>query len=100
MTDHTEGSPEERITKGDHVPFLNPDPIAYLVGHSNEAPVLIDGQETIALIDSGAQVSSVSSQFCKVMTLEIQPLGQLLDLEGVGALVCRGQPPDPRDQTL
>ena len=81
-------------------------PIACLVGCSNEAPVLIDGQETIALIDSSAQVSSVSSQFCKELALEIQPLGWLLELEGTRELchpllwVCGGQPPDPRDPTL
>ena len=66
------------------VPFLNPDPIACLVGCSNKATVLIDGQETIALIDSIAQVFSVSSHFCKGLALEIQPLSQLLELEGTG----------------
>ena len=35
-----------------------------------------------ALIDSGAQVSSISSQFCKDLALQIQPLGWLLELEG------------------
>ena len=38
-------------------------PIAHLVGCSNKAPVIEDGQEMTALIDLGAQVSSVSSQF-------------------------------------
>ena len=38
----------------------------------------------MALIDSGAQVSSVSSQFCEELALEIQPLDQLLELEGTG----------------
>ena len=33
------------------VPFLNPDPIACLVGHSNKASVVIDRQEVTALID-------------------------------------------------
>ena len=74
------------------VPFLNPDPIAHLMGCSNEAPVLIDRQETITLIDSGAQVSSVSSQFCEELALEIQSLGQLLELEQTGgsAIPCLG----------
>ena len=54
--------------------------MAHLVGCSNEAPVIIDGQESMALIDSGAQVSSVSSQFCEELALEIQPLGWLLEL--------------------
>ena len=60
-------------------PFLNPDPIAHLVGHSNEAPVVVDGQEVTALIDSGDQVSSISAQFCKDLALQIQPLGWLLE---------------------
>ena len=68
------------------VPFINPDPIACLVGCSNEAPVIVDWQENMALIDSGAQVSSVSSQFCEELALEVQPLGQLLELEGMGVL--------------
>ena len=66
------------------VPFLNPDPVTHLVGYSNEAPVIIDGQETTALIDLDAQVSSVNSQFCNELALQIQPLGQVLDVEGTG----------------
>ena len=44
----------------------------------------MDGQETTSLIDLGAQVSSMSTQFCEDLTLQIQPLGQLLKLEGTG----------------
>ena len=65
------------------IPFLNPDPIAHLIGCSNEAPVIIDRQEVTAVIDLGAQVLSISAQFCE-LTLQIQPLGQLLELEGMG----------------
>ena len=64
------------------VPFLNPNPVANYVGHSNEALVIVDRQEMTALIDSGAQVSSISSEFCGDLTL--QPLGWLLELEGRG----------------
>ena len=67
-----------------HVPFLNPDPIVHLVGCSNEAPVIVDGQEMTALIDSGAHVSSISFRFCGNLALQIQPLGQLWELEGTG----------------
>ena len=49
------------------VPFLNSDPMAHLVGHSNEAPVIVDRQRTTALIDLGAQVSIISSQFSKIL---------------------------------
>ena len=62
--------------------FLNPDLVAWLVGYSNEALVIMDGQETTSLIDSGAQVSSMSIKFCEDLMLQIQPLGQLLELEG------------------
>ena len=66
------------------IPFLNLDPIARLVGCTNEAPVVIDGREVTALVDLGAQVSNISAQLCKELGLEIQPLGQLLELEGTG----------------
>ena len=44
--------------------------------------MIVDGQETTTLIDLGAKVSSVSTTFCKDVALQIQPLGQLLELEG------------------
>ena len=66
------------------ISFLNPDPIAHLVGCSNEALVIIDGQDVTVLIDLGARVLSISAQFCKELTLQIQPLGWLLELEGTG----------------
>ena len=66
------------------IPFLNPDPVACLVGHANEASVVIDSREVTALVDLGAQVSNVSAQLCKELGLKIQPLGQLLELEGTG----------------
>ena len=56
------------------VPFLNPDPIVCQVGWSNEAPIIVDGQKVTTLINSGAQVSSVSSGFCKQMALKVHPL--------------------------
>ena len=64
------------------VPFLNLDPIACIVGQSNEVPIIIDGRKVTALINSGAQVSSVSSGFCEWMILKIHPLDRLLELEG------------------
>ena len=66
------------------IPFLNADLFAQLVGQANKVPVVIDGCEVTALIDLGAQVSNISTQLCKDLGLEIQPLGQLLELEGTG----------------
>ena len=65
--------------------FLNPDPVAQLVGCANEAPLVVNGCEVAAFVDSGAQVSNINAQLCKELGLEIQPLGQLLELEGTGA---------------
>ena len=47
--------------------------------------MIIDGQEVAALIDLGAQVLSISAQLCEDLTLQIQPLGWLLELEGTGS---------------
>ena len=54
------------------------------MGHSNEALLIVEGHETTALIDLGAQVSSISTKFCKDLTLHSQPLGWFLELEGTG----------------
>ena len=52
------------------------------MGHTNKVPVVVDGHEVAALVDLGAQVSNISAQLCEELGLEIQPLGQLLELEG------------------
>ena len=57
-----------------------------LVGHANEAPVVMDGHEVTALVDLGAQVSNISAQLGKELGLEIKPLGRLLELEGTGGV--------------
>ena len=54
------------------------------MGHANKVPVIVDGQEVIALVNLGAQVSNISAQLCEDLGLEIQPLGRLLKLEGTG----------------
>ena len=55
-----------------------------MVAHANEVPVVVDGHEVTALVDVGAQVSNISAQLCENLGLKIQPLGQLLELEGTG----------------
>ena len=93
---HSLCSPEPKLTQGEAarkrgwkeiapIPFLNPDPVAQLVGCTNEALVVMDGCEVAALVDSGAQVSMMSAQLCEELGLKIQPLGQLLELEGTGS---------------
>ena len=55
-----------------------------LKSRSNEAPLIVEGQKVTALINSDAQVSSISSGFYEFLTLEVHPLGRLLELEGTG----------------
>ena len=72
----------------DPIPFLNPNPVVQLVGCANEAPVAVDGCKVTALVDLGAQVSTISARLSKELDLEIQPLGWLLELEGTrGAVI-------------
>ena len=54
------------------------------MGQSNKAAIIIEGQKVTALIDLGAQVSSVRSGFCEQMALKVHPLDRLLELEGRG----------------
>ena len=40
--------------------YYNPDPLLHLIGEANEASVYVDGVECTALIDSGAQISTIT----------------------------------------
>ena len=40
--------------------YHNPDPLGRLVGEVNESKVIIEGQETRALLDMGLQLLSIS----------------------------------------
>ena len=64
--------------------MLNPDPIAWLVGRSNEAKVMIGGREANTLVDLAAQVPSTATKFCRKMELKIKPLTQILKPEEMG----------------
>ena len=54
-----------------------------LIGHANEAAVVVEGRPATALLDTGSSVSTVSqsyhSQF--LSHLEIRPLECMLDIE-------------------
>lgn len=57
-----------------------------LVGSKNTAKMFIDGVQSICLLDSGSQVTTVSETFHKLYlhSRPIQPLGDLLDIQGAG----------------
>ncbi len=62
--------------------FYNPDAWARLVGKANTAPIYIDGKKCTALLDTGAQISFVSQQYCNQMGFEIHPIEKLIDFKG------------------
>ena len=65
------------------VQIFDPDPIACLVEWSNEAPIIVDEQKVIMLINLGAQVSIVSCGFCEWMTLKVHPVDRLMQIKCV-----------------
>ena len=64
--------------------YHNPDPLYRLIGEPNEASVIVENQKVKGLIDSGAQVSSISDKFAEELNLEVKKLETLLDLEPTG----------------
>ena len=64
--------------------YHNPDPLFRLIGESNETSVIIEKNKVKGLVDSGAQVSSISDTFAKKLGLQIKKLDALLELEPTG----------------
>ena len=62
--------------------YHNPDPLGRLVGEANESKVIVEGQETRALLDSGSQLSSISWSWVKKLNLEPKQLQSILQIEG------------------
>ena len=66
--------------------YNNPDPLGRLVGEANESKVIVEGQETRALLDSGSQLSAISWTWVKKLNLEPKQLQSILQIEGSGGL--------------
>ena len=62
--------------------YYNPDPMARLFGKANETPILINGQETTCLVDTGVTVTVIDEAYCQKMGLQIQPITALVKLVG------------------
>ena len=59
--------------------YYNPDPLARLIGKSNESTIIIDGKQYTALIDSGAQVTTIMVDLVNKLRLPIYGLQTLLN---------------------
>ena len=64
--------------------YHNPDPLLRLIGPANEATVIVEGQKFPALIDSGAQLSTMSEALVQALKLPIRKLNTLIEAEVSG----------------
>ena len=67
--------------------FLNPDPWARLIGRANEEKIIVNGNTVTALLDTGSQVTHISLDYCQVMGIPINPIEQLVNIEGAGGML-------------
>ena len=63
------------------------DPWARLIGRANEEQIVINGHPVTALLDTGSQVTHNSEAFCQANDIQINPLDQLVEIEGTGGTV-------------
>ena len=66
--------------------YYNPDPLYHLIGRTNETPLEVDGHKITGLIDSGANISSISKSFAEKLGLPFRQLESLLEIEGSGGI--------------
>ena len=64
--------------------YRNPDPLVRLIGLANEAIIIVEGQEFPALIDSGAQLSTMSEALVQALKLPVHNLNTLIKAEVSG----------------
>ena len=64
--------------------YHNLDQIAHLADKVNEACIVIDDGKCLALIHSGAQISTVSNEIVKQLGLKIHQLDRILKSETMG----------------
>ena len=64
--------------------YHNPDPLLRLIGLANEAAIIVEGQEFPALIDSAAQLSTMSEALVQALKLPVQNLNTLIEAEASG----------------
>ena len=64
--------------------YHNLDPLLRLIGLANEATIIVEGQQFLALIDSGAQLSTMSELLVQALKLPIHKLNNLIEAEVSG----------------
>ena len=64
--------------------YNSPSSMVWLFGYANEAMVVVEGVETMALVDTGSQISALSEGFCTEFGLRILLLGVCCISKGQG----------------
>ena len=66
--------------------FLNPDPWVRLIGRANKEIIKVNGNTVTALLDTWSQVTHISLDDCQVLGIPINPIEQLVNIEGAGGM--------------
>ena len=66
--------------------YHNPDPLARLIGETNETKIILENKKMNALVDTGAQVSTITVTKAQQLGLKIYKLDSILKLEGTGGI--------------
>ena len=69
---------------GNKSKYYNPDPLVRFIGRTNESSVIINGKEQTALIDSGAQVTTITADLVQKLKLPVYGLHTLINFQGMG----------------
>ena len=77
---------DQGVIKRGEGKYYNPDPLYRLIGRTNETPLEVDGHKITGLIDSGANISSISKSFAEKLGLPFRQLESLLEIEGSGGI--------------
>ena len=77
---------DQGVMKRGEGKYYNPDPLYHLIGRTNETPLEVDGHKIMGLIDSGANISSISKNFAEKLGLPFRHLDSLLEIEGSGGI--------------
>ena len=64
--------------------FFNPDHWARLIGGANEKKIIVNGNTVTALLDTDSQETHISLDYCQAMGIPINPIEQLVNIEGAG----------------
>ena len=75
---------KKNVVRTEEDQYHNPDPLARLIGEQNEGVVCVDGAPVTALLDTGAQITTVSDKWCVENGKTIYPLDKALNLRGAG----------------